>query len=149
MRHTLMRLGAATMLVVGLSGCSGLSSVFNNQDEVCATIGGFEPWLTQMLPLTNSTGTIGDAQAAVATGLTETATAREGFSDGQQELLDRMIRALEEYQATLSIRPPEQPLPDAAGGLDSYQLNVVSTYRTMADTIGCSLPAFYQLIPGS
>lgn len=149
MRQTLMRLGAAAVLAASLTGCSGLSSVFNNQDEVCQTIGGFEPWLTQMLPLTNSTGTIGDAQAAVATGLTETEQARETFSDGQQELLDRMIRALEEYQGTLAVRPPEQPLPDAAGGLDPYQLNVVSTYRTMAETIGCPLPAFYQFIPTS
>jgi len=149
MRRATVRAGVAAFAALSLTACGGVSSVFNNKDEACRTMASFDPWLQQMLPVTNVTGTIGDAQAAVATGLAETQRVRPELSDGQQDLLDRVIRALEEYQGTLAPREPSQPLVDATGGLDSYQLNVTSTYRTMATVIGCPLPPFYGFLPAS
>ncbi|MFM2438914.1 MAG: hypothetical protein RLZ55_1739, partial [Actinomycetota bacterium] len=34
-----------------------------------------------------------------------------------------------------------------AASLDSYEMNVLTNYRKMADTIGCPLPAFFSAVP--
>lgn len=143
------RSAVAAALVVGvlLTGCGGTSSVKDNQAETCATLAGFETWITPTLVLTNPGGTVGDAQAGLATGMTATAEARETFSGSQQELLDRFVRTLGEYQYAAGARDPNIPLAESTNALDSFQMNLMSNYRVMLQAVGCPLPAFYESVP--
>jgi len=143
------RSAVAAALAVGvlLTGCGGTSSVKDNQEETCATLAGFESWITPTLVITNPEGTVGDAQAGLATGVTATAEARETFSGSQQELLDRFVRTVNEYQYAANARDPATSLVDNANALDSFQMNLMSNYRVMLTAVGCPLPAFYESVP--
>ena len=139
----------AAALAVGvlLTGCGGTSSVKDNQEEACATLGGFESWITPTLVLTNPEGTVGDAQAGLATGMSATEEARDSLSGSQQELLDRFVRTIGEYQYAAGARDPNARLADSSNALDSFQMNLMSNYRIMLTTVGCPLPAFYDSVP--
>ena len=143
------RSAVAAALTVGvlLTGCGSTSSVKDNQEETCATLAGFESWLGPTLVLTNPQGTVGDAQAGLATGLTATTEVRDSLSGSHQELLDRFVRTLTEYQYAANARDPNASLADSAGALDSFQMNVMSNYRIMLTAVGCPLPGFYQSVP--
>lgn len=119
----------------------------DNQAETCATLGSFESWITPTLVLTNPEGTVGDAQAGLTTGLAATEEARDSLSDSQQELLDRFVRTLGEYQYAASARDPNVRLADSTNALDSFQMNLMSNYRIMLTAVGCPLPAFYDSVP--
>lgn len=119
----------------------------DNQEETCATLAGFESWITPTLVLTNPEGTVADAQAGLATGLTATEEARDGFSGSQQELLERFQRTVAEYQFAANARDPNARLADSTNALDSFQMNLMSNYRIMLTAVGCPLPGFYQSVP--
>ena len=140
-------LAAALAVGVLLTGCGGTSSVKDNQEQTCATLAGFESWITPTLVLTNPQGTVGDAQAGLATGMTATSEARETFSGSQQELLDRFVRTLGEYQYAANARDPNALLADNTNAFDSFQMNLMSNYRVMLQAVGCPLPAFYESVP--
>lgn len=143
------RSAIAAALTVGvlLAGCGGTSSVRDNQQETCATLAGFESWITPTLVLTNPEGTVGDAQAGLATGRTATQEARASFSSSQQELLDRFERTVGEYEFAAKARDPNARLADSTNALDSFQMNLMSNYRIMLQAVGCPLPGFYAAVP--
>lgn len=146
-RRSGVAIAAALTVGVLLTGCGGTSSVKENQEQTCATLAGFESWITPTLVLTNPEGTIGDAQAGLATGLTATEEARDDFSGSQQELLDRFVRTLSEYAYAANARDPNARLADSTNALDSFQMNLMSNYRIMLTQVGCPLPGFYASVP--
>lgn len=147
MRRKRSAIAAALTVGILLTGCGGTSSVKDNQEEACATLAGFESWITPALLLTNPEGTFGDAQAALATGVANVEETRDSFSGSQQELLDRLTRALKEYQYSIAPRDPNALMADSAGAVDSFQMNIMSNYRVMLQAIGCPLPGFYDAVP--
>lgn len=139
---------AAALLVVPLAGCTGLSSVKSDQEDVCAKITANQEPIRIMLQIGNPEGTV--AQALFASGgylQVGAKQVQDVMSNSQKSLFDRVLRPVGAYNYVLTTRDPNSYLADNAGALNSYQSNIAVNYRLMLRTIGCPIPDFLAALP--
>lgn len=100
-----------------------------------------------MFTVSDPGATIGQADFAIGVYKIKADEIRASMNTSQVQLLDRVVRTMDEYQTALAGKNREAVIADYASYLDSYEMNVLTNYRKMADTIGCPLPAFFSAVP--
>lgn len=140
-------LACAVVVTVAAAGCGGLSSVDDNQDEVCAKLAEMEGAIPPMMTTTNPEGTNVQARYATAVYLKLAQDNKDTFNDSQSRLLDRVTSVMTQYQTLLAEKGDETPLAANREAFDSLQLNIVANYRFMLESIGCPTPEFLGLFP--
>lgn len=130
-----------------LAGCGNLSTAKQGSEQACAALAAKEPLLTPMFTVADANATIAQAEFALGVYQLQSDEIRAQMNSSQTQLLDRVVRAMAEYQSALAGKNREAVVGDYASYLDSYEMNVLINYRKMADTIGCPLPAFYSAVP--
>lgn len=143
-------MGAALAAVVAgalLSGCGNLSTAKEGSEQACAALAEQEPALVPMFTVSDPNATIAQADFVISGYKLNSDKVRASMNSSQVQLLDRVVRAMDEYQGALAGKNREAVIADYASYLDSYEMNVLTNYRKMADTIGCPLPAFFSAVP--
>lgn len=138
---------AATAAGALLAGCGNLSTAKEGSDQACAALATKEPALTPMFTVTDPNATIAQADFALSLYQQQSDEIRAKMNSSQTQLLDRVVRAMSEYQSALAGKNRDAVIAEYASNLDSYEMNVLTNYRKMIDTIGCPLPQFFSSVP--
>lgn len=138
------RVWLPVVTLLALTACGGVTSVDDNQSEVCGQLVAVEGGVTQALALGVPESSIASGLAGVDVAQAKALVVARAMTTPQQQLLDRFERALTDYETAMLALPEGAIFADYNTGLDSHKANIMITYRTMLTTVGCPVPAFLQ-----
>ena len=87
-----------------LAGCGNLSTAKQGSEQACAALAAKEPLLTPMFTVADANATIAQAEFALGVYQLQSDEIRAQMNSSQTQLLDRVVRAMAEYQSALAAR---------------------------------------------
>ncbi|MFM2438406.1 MAG: hypothetical protein RLZ55_1225, partial [Actinomycetota bacterium] len=85
-----------------LGGCGNLSTAKEGSDQACVALAAQEPVLLPMFTVSDPGATIGQADFAIGVYKIKADEIRASMNTSQVQLLDRVVRTMDEYQTALA-----------------------------------------------